>query len=263
MVPDALWDIVDPLIPRFAPCRQGSGTAAVDERAVFTAIVFVLTSGCAWRHLPPSFGVSVPTAHRRFAAWAESGVFDALHREILDRLGPVGWSCGSKPSTSASPTRPVSVQVGPGAKTAVELRDVTGWCRGRTPTGEPMVGRSTTTAPGVDLDRTTLHDQGWQTVELDIEAMTATDVANSLTSVDAVFVSGGNVFHLLAVLRRTGFADVLTEHVHVGRMPTASCRDRWSSQRSVADTESTSHCAHWPTTRRCWSLTAPARWISS
>ncbi len=95
LVPDALWDIVKPLLPEFTPRRQGGGTAPVDERAVFTAVVFVLTSGCAWRHLPPSFGVSVPTAHRRFMVWADSGVFDALHREILDRLGAAGdldWS---------------------------------------------------------------------------------------------------------------------------------------------------------------------------
>jgi hypothetical protein len=32
----------------------------LDERAVFTAVVYVLTSGCAWRHLPPTFGVSHP-----------------------------------------------------------------------------------------------------------------------------------------------------------------------------------------------------------
>ncbi|MEU4842463.1 IS5 family transposase [Nocardia testacea] len=98
LVPDALWDIVKPLLPEFAPRRQGGGTAPVDERAVFTAVVFVLTSGCAWRHLPPSFGVSVPTAHRRFMVWADAGVFDALHREILDRLGAAGdldWSAAS------------------------------------------------------------------------------------------------------------------------------------------------------------------------
>lgn len=68
----------------------------------------------------------------------------------------------------------------------------------------------------VDFDRTTLHEQGWHTVELDIEAMTAIDLAKSLDTVDAVFVSGGNVFHLLEALRRTGFADVLTEHVEAG-----------------------------------------------
>jgi transposase len=34
----------------------------VDDRVMFTAIVFVLSSGCAWRHLPPSFGITVSTA---------------------------------------------------------------------------------------------------------------------------------------------------------------------------------------------------------
>ncbi|WP_198284330.1 transposase [Saccharomonospora xinjiangensis] len=38
---------------------QGGGPRRVDDRAVFTAIVFVLTSVCAWRQLPSSFGVSV------------------------------------------------------------------------------------------------------------------------------------------------------------------------------------------------------------
>ena len=42
------------------------GTAPVDQRSVFTAIVYVLTSGCSWRNLPEEFGVSGPTAHRRF-----------------------------------------------------------------------------------------------------------------------------------------------------------------------------------------------------
>jgi transposase len=95
LVPDGLWELVAPLVPRFAPRRQGGGTAAIDDRAVFTAIVFVLTSGCAWRHLPPSFGVSAPTAHRRFTAWTEAGLWPRLHRRILDRLGSRGeidWS---------------------------------------------------------------------------------------------------------------------------------------------------------------------------
>nr|WP_217999454.1 IS5 family transposase [Rhodococcus wratislaviensis] len=90
LVPDVLWEIVEPLIPRFAARPQGGGSAPVDDRAVFTAIVYVLTSGCAWRHLPPSFGVTVPTAHRRFPVWATAGVFERLHREVLDRLGSAG-----------------------------------------------------------------------------------------------------------------------------------------------------------------------------
>ncbi|MEU5092799.1 transposase [Streptomyces sp. NPDC021356] len=47
----------------------GRRTAPVDVRAAFAAGVYVLTSGCAWRHLPGEFGVSPATAHRRFTAW--------------------------------------------------------------------------------------------------------------------------------------------------------------------------------------------------
>ncbi|MET8966099.1 transposase [Streptomyces sp. NPDC004074] len=55
LVPDGLWSLVDPLLPSFSARPQGGGTAPVDERAVFTAVVYVLTSGCAWRHLPENF----------------------------------------------------------------------------------------------------------------------------------------------------------------------------------------------------------------
>lgn len=41
---------------------QGGGTSPGDERAVFTAVVYVPTTGCAWRHLPPTFGTSFATA---------------------------------------------------------------------------------------------------------------------------------------------------------------------------------------------------------
>ncbi|NYD52506.1 transposase [Actinomadura luteofluorescens] len=90
LVPDELWEIVGPLIPEFAPRRQGGGTAPVDDRMVFTAIVYVLTSGCAWRHLPAEFGVSVPTAHRRFAAWSGAGLWPRLRDAVLEEPGTRG-----------------------------------------------------------------------------------------------------------------------------------------------------------------------------
>ena len=95
LVPDELWALAEPLLPEFTPRPQGGGTAPTDERAVFTAVVFVLTSGCAWRMLPPSFGVTVPTAHRRFSAWTDAGLWRRLHRAVLDELGSRGlidWS---------------------------------------------------------------------------------------------------------------------------------------------------------------------------
>lgn len=95
LVPDGLWATVEPLLPPFAPRRQGGGSAPVDERAVFTAVVYVLTDGCAWRGLPPSFGVSPATAHRRFTTWTEAGVWRRLHRAAAD---------GSAAATAAEPT---------------------------------------------------------------------------------------------------------------------------------------------------------------
>ncbi|QRP50837.1 IS5 family transposase [Amycolatopsis sp. FDAARGOS 1241] len=95
LVPDDLWALVEPLVPPAKERPQGGGRARTDPRAVFTAIVFVLTSGCAWRHLPPSFGVSVPTAHRTFTEWTEAGLWRQLHQAVLDELGGRGlidWS---------------------------------------------------------------------------------------------------------------------------------------------------------------------------
>ncbi|MCX2925418.1 transposase [Streptomyces sp. NEAU-W12] len=87
LVPDELWSLVAPLFPSFTSCPQGGGTALVDERAVLTAVVYVLTSECAWRHLPETFGLSSATAHRRFSACTKDGLWRRLHRAVLDE-GP-------------------------------------------------------------------------------------------------------------------------------------------------------------------------------
>ncbi|MFF2573166.1 transposase [Streptomyces sp. NPDC058084] len=75
LVPDGLWAMVEPVLPPFRSRPQGGGTAPIDQGAVFTAIVYVLTSGCAWRYLPPTLGVSPATAHRRFSVWTASRVW--------------------------------------------------------------------------------------------------------------------------------------------------------------------------------------------
>ena len=70
LVPEELWKVAAPLLPSFAARPQGGVAAPFDERAVFTAVGYALTSGCAWRHLPPTFGTSpATTAHRRFTVW--------------------------------------------------------------------------------------------------------------------------------------------------------------------------------------------------
>ncbi|NBM19892.1 transposase [Streptomyces sp. GC420] len=83
MVPDELWELVAPLLQSFAARPQGGGTVPCDERAVFTTVVYALTSGCAWRHLPPTFGTSPATAHRRFTVWTEAGTSRAEQGLLL------------------------------------------------------------------------------------------------------------------------------------------------------------------------------------
>ncbi|WP_329241128.1 transposase [Streptomyces sp. NBC_01478] len=105
LVPDGLWELVAPLLPSFNSRPQGGGTAPYDERAVFTAVVYVLTSGCAWRHLPETFGVSPATGHRRFTAWTWAGLWRRIHRAVLDELGTRGELDGASAIVDAASVR--------------------------------------------------------------------------------------------------------------------------------------------------------------
>ncbi|MBL7501984.1 transposase [Frankia sp. CNm7] len=62
LVLDELWELVKPLLLELTSRRQRRSRAAVPDRAVFTAAAFVLTTGCASRHLPQGFLVSPATA---------------------------------------------------------------------------------------------------------------------------------------------------------------------------------------------------------
>lgn len=88
-VRDELWEVVEPLLPEHVPDPRG-GRPRVDDRVAFGAIVFVLVTGIAWRHLPSELGCSPATAHRRLQQWQRDGVFARLHRELLRRLNAAG-----------------------------------------------------------------------------------------------------------------------------------------------------------------------------
>ncbi|MFJ9411307.1 transposase [Streptomyces sp. NPDC101393] len=90
LVPDELREPAAPLLPSFAARPQAGESAPCDERAVFTVVVYALTSCCAWRQLPPAFGTSPATAHRRFTAETETGLRCRPHRAVLDELGARG-----------------------------------------------------------------------------------------------------------------------------------------------------------------------------
>ncbi|MFF8382020.1 IS5 family transposase [Streptomyces sp. NPDC015661] len=96
LVPDELWELFRRVVPPTVVHRpQGGGRRRAGDREVLAAIVFVATSGCTWRQLPPVFGACWQTVYKRFARWSGERVWARLYRVILDELGSRGqldWS---------------------------------------------------------------------------------------------------------------------------------------------------------------------------
>lgn len=74
--------------PQIPTRPQGGGRRRVDDRAVLAAIIFVATSGCTWRQLPPVFDASWQTVHRRFSEWTASPTSGQNARRQGLRLRP-------------------------------------------------------------------------------------------------------------------------------------------------------------------------------
>jgi transposase len=87
LVSDELWEIIEPLLPPEPPKPEG-GRPRVDDRAALTGIIFVLKSGIPWEMLPQEMGCgSGVTCWRRLREWQEAGLWERLHRVLLNRLG--------------------------------------------------------------------------------------------------------------------------------------------------------------------------------
>jgi transposase len=87
LVSDELWEVLELLLPPESPKPQG-GRPRVDDRAALTGIIFVLKSGIPWEMLPQEMGCgSGVTCWRRLREWQEAGLWERLHRVLLNRLG--------------------------------------------------------------------------------------------------------------------------------------------------------------------------------
>jgi transposase len=87
LVSDALWAVIEPLLPPEPPKPKG-GRPRVPDRAALMGILFVLRSGIPWEMLPQEMGCgSGMTCWRRLRDWQQAGVWDRLQRVLLDRLG--------------------------------------------------------------------------------------------------------------------------------------------------------------------------------
>ena len=133
LVSDELWAVVAPLLPPEPPKPKG-GRPRVSDRAALTGIIFVLKSGIPWEMLPQEMGCgSGVTCWRRLRDWQEAGVWDRLHRELLDCLGAAGqidWSRASLDSASIPAKGGASASAPTQRIAANRARSATLWATG-------------------------------------------------------------------------------------------------------------------------------------
>jgi transposase len=95
LVSDELWSFIEPLIPK-RDRTSPAGRPPVDDRKVLAGILFVLRSGIPWEMLPQEMGCGCGmTCWRRLRDWQEAGVWDELHRVLLNHLrqaDQIDWS---------------------------------------------------------------------------------------------------------------------------------------------------------------------------
>jgi transposase len=108
LVSDELWEIIEPLLPPEPPKPRG-GRPRVPDRAALAGIIFVLKSGIPWEMLPKEMGCgSGSTCWRRLRDWQEAGLWEELHRTLLNRLGEadrIEWERTSLDSASVPAKR--------------------------------------------------------------------------------------------------------------------------------------------------------------
>jgi transposase len=106
LVSDALWQRIEPLLP--PPKPRGfrfPGRKPLDYRKVLTGIVFVLKTGINWDDLPAELGWGCgKTCKKQLKAWQGVGVWDKLHRILLEELqeaDKIDWSRAAADSTKS------------------------------------------------------------------------------------------------------------------------------------------------------------------
>lgn len=92
---DPLWERIEPLLPKYVNRhRFGGGRPRISDRDAMNAIFFVLRTGCQWNALNETGICTSSSAHRRFQAWTEAGVFKKLWAnglEEYDELKGIQW----------------------------------------------------------------------------------------------------------------------------------------------------------------------------
>jgi putative transposase len=88
--PEEVWTILETLIPKHLPKPHPLGCYRhpIDDRKIADAIWHVMKTGCPWAALDQTNLAKHSTAHARFQAWVQAGVFEQLWQRSLE-----GFDC--------------------------------------------------------------------------------------------------------------------------------------------------------------------------
>ncbi|MGC9670086.1 IS5 family transposase [Planosporangium sp. 12N6] len=87
IVPDGLWQRIEPLLPTHPRRYRYPGRKRLDDRKALCGILFVLHTGIPWEFLPQKLGFgSGMTCWRRLEEWNRAGVWQRLHELLLAEL---------------------------------------------------------------------------------------------------------------------------------------------------------------------------------
>jgi transposase len=97
LLPDELWQEIEPLLPAPKPRRfRYPGRKPISHRQALTGIIFVLKSGIPWELLPQEMGCgSGMSCWRRLRDWQRAGVWQRVQEHLLARLQgaeAIDWS---------------------------------------------------------------------------------------------------------------------------------------------------------------------------
>ena len=92
---DALWEKLEPLLPKQRPRTRKGGRPPADPRTLADAIFKVLRTGSQWNSLTKrGDGCAGSTAHKYFQIWVNAGVFEKFWAAGLheyDELRGIDW----------------------------------------------------------------------------------------------------------------------------------------------------------------------------
>jgi transposase len=104
---DEQWHRVEVLFQTFHTRSETRGRPLHSTRAVFNGVLWILSTGEAWRKLPVRYP-PLQTCHRRFKVWHDAGVLHVALQELFgnegdmmcERMARRMWSAGIQNVTS-------------------------------------------------------------------------------------------------------------------------------------------------------------------